>query len=444
MTTGPDSPAGTARTGIRRRMSAAGRAAGARAAGVLAAGALAWANPAAAQIAETYRPRVQSAEQVEVLNRPRSAYDPIGGRIGSFFLYPTASLDGTYDDNIYGTQAGKTDDVFGQARLGASIESRWSRHRLQLDGYGEARRYAKRTTEDSESYGVHGSARYDRSRLSLAQLDLRFDRQPEDRLDVNALSSRKPVLFRQFVGTGLVSQAFGRLQLTGRAQLQTTDYSDSVDFGGAPLPQHYRDARRVLVTGIGRYELQGGAAVILAGTYDTLNYHADPVLDRDSHGYRLEAGLGLELSTLLTADVRVGYLGRRNDSPLLRNPKGVSFTANVVWNPTPLMTVTLVADRDIEESSSATIAGNLRAEARLTVDYELRRNIILSPSIRYANIDPVGSPLDSNETEEELRGRYLVSNGLRLDARLRHFRRGEGLYRSVSENSLTAGISFTL
>ena len=38
-----------------------------------------------------------------VMSRPRPAYDPLGIRVRSFFIYPSLSVGGQYDSNINAT-----------------------------------------------------------------------------------------------------------------------------------------------------------------------------------------------------------------------------------------------------------------------------------------------------------------------------------------------------
>ena len=45
---------------------------------------------------------------ITVVERPRPELDPLGIRAGSFFIFPSISLSGTYDSNVLATTRTRT------------------------------------------------------------------------------------------------------------------------------------------------------------------------------------------------------------------------------------------------------------------------------------------------------------------------------------------------
>lgn len=408
--------------------------------------------PAAAQIADPYRAStptaidpVLGAEAIDVTERARQDFAPVGGRLGSFFLYPTLDVTADYDDNIFGVDGGKVGDVLITTKVGASLESRWSRHRLSVDGYELVNRYTNLKSQNSEGYGGHLGGQYDIDHASRALLDVSYSRGPEDRLSVNGVNaSEEPIIFSVLSASARVDKGFGQFVVTGRAQHNRFNYEDGRTFGGFVFPQAFRNLRRDLFTGIVQYKAQGGLTAIVAATYDTLDYPILTLVDRNSTGYRIEAGVGIELSKVLSGEIRIGYLSRNNVDPAVRNPSGLSFFANMLWNVTRTVSLRLNADRDIDQSGSTIAAGNIRSEVKLTGGWEARRNVIVLPTLRYAHIDPVGLPAANDEYEARLRTTYILNRRYRLFGEVGHYDRTAGQYPAATANSALLGFGVRL
>ena len=411
--------------------------------GTVAAAAFA-ATPSFAQIADPYH-GPGSSGSIDVAERPHPEFAPIGGRLGSFFLLPTVDAALQLDDNILGTDRDRQRDLIASARVGAALESRWSRHALEVDGYGRTVRYADHRSQDADAFGGHALGRYDLGHDARVQLDLSYDDQPEDRLDANASAeSLRPIHYRQFAAIGRYDRRLGPLAATLRLQHLALDFNDGRTAAGATVDQRFRDVVQDVVTAIVRHDTAGGGAIILAGQHDVLRYPRDGSLDRNSAGYRVEVGAGLQLTSLVQAEVRLGYLTRRNDNPLLRNAGGLSLYANAVWTPTPRVSIRLVANRDVEPAGSISASGNLRAQATLSATYEVLRNLLVTPSARYARIDLIGLPGGNDEAEARLDGVFHLSRRYRLTGQVRHVGRSAGQYRAVSATTALVGFGVTL
>jgi len=174
-------------------------------------------------------------------------------------------------------------------------------------------------------------------------------------------------------------------------------------------------------TGTGQiaYRLRSGTSAFVRVQSEKRTYDLrpgdvgfDPITqtDRSSKGLKAEAGLGVELTSLIYGNVRVGYMKQNYADALLRDVSGISYGADLLWNITPLTSLKFTADRAVDETSSQTTAGNLRSEFTANVDHELLRNLILSAGGRYARINPAGLSPKSQEYEAKLGARYLLPN----------------------------------
>src|SRR5687768_8914978 len=66
-----------------------------------------------------------------VLTSP-GPYDPIGFRAGPVYFFPSVSVQGLYNDNIYAEQTNKRSDEILIIRPELQVQTDWSRHELQL------------------------------------------------------------------------------------------------------------------------------------------------------------------------------------------------------------------------------------------------------------------------------------------------------------------------
>ncbi|MGY2735435.1 outer membrane beta-barrel protein [Sphingomonas sp. UYP23] len=402
------------------------------------------ASPAAAQITEAYRPVNPDQTDDDVLTRRQPEFDPVGGRLGSFFLYPRFTVSTGYSDNVLGTPTAAKSDGFSTARADVQLVSDWGRHQLEFLAYGQARRYYRLSTENTEAYGALVNGRYDISHDTAVSANFRADHQPEDRFSVDNLAfTLKPVETLMLNGNVRADKRFGAFAVRGGIQVVDSSYENARTLAG-PINETDRNNLRVLYQGSVRYDVTHNAALILAGQYDTINYGRSLFGDRDTTGYRLEAGVGLAITHQLVGDIRVGYLHRDNANPLLRNLSGISFFANVSWSLTRLLSIRLTANRDIENSATLASPGNLRSTGQLSASYEVLRPLIITPAIRVSRIDAIGIEGSNFEKEATFDAIYRLNRQFSISANLRHFDRNAGIFQPVNGNTARVGVALTL
>jgi hypothetical protein len=151
----------------------------------------------------------------------------------------------------------------------------------------------------------------------------------------------------------------------------------------------------------------------------------------------------LELSSLLSGEMRAGVLHRDVDDPSAEGLTGLSFGANLNWAVTPLTTLSLFADRQVEEGGSQLVSGNVRSQVRLEAEHELLRNLILEGRIGAAKIDTIGQ-IDTSAEEYTL----MAGAMWKLDRNFRVFVRAdrverfadEAFFREFTRNRVSAGV----
>ena len=104
-------------------------------------------------------------------------YDPIGFRAGTIYFFPSVSVQGIYNDNVYAEETNKRADEVLVIRPELQIQTDWSRHELQLYAMGEFGLYEDFTDEDYQDYLFQGRFRFDISRATNIKVEAGHGRQ---------------------------------------------------------------------------------------------------------------------------------------------------------------------------------------------------------------------------------------------------------------------------
>ncbi len=381
-------------------------------------------------------------------DRKLEDFEPVGGRIGSFFLYPAIEARIGYDDNILALPDDGEGDVELTVRGEARLVSRWQRHSLEANAYVQQSFHGKFTTEDVMEGGARAEGRLDISRNTSARLVASLDALAEDRANITSSSqARRPTRFRRADTLFSLAHQMGRLQLIGDAQMVVLDFDDAAARDGTLVEQDFRDSVYLRGALSASLEVSPRISALLRGQVDRLTYSGNPAIpdpfDRDTTGYALEAGVRMELSSLLSGELRAGVLHRAVDDPAAQGITGASFGANLTWAVTPLTTLRLLGDRQVEEGGSQLVSGNIRSQVRLEAEHELLRNLVLDARAGFSRIDTIGQ-IDTSADEYNIMAgaTWKLNRNLRLFARADRFQRfaDEAFFREFTRNRVSVGV----
>jgi hypothetical protein len=358
------------RTGWARRLPA-----------VLAIGCIAAYGGVRAELLSTYfptgAPGYGTAPGVTVASRTRPDFDPPGVRAGSFLLHPQWEEGLGYDDNVFGSGSGEHGSWLVGSHPSLLVGSDWSRD--SLGGYlgADDLRYLNQPRQSFTNWtaalGGGLSVGRDQLTISVAHFNLH---QPRTELD--AVPSDTPVGYQVNDVRTSYTIALNRLSLMPSLAFTTYRY-DATTIRGVPASQAYRDRDVVQAAITTRYELSPKRDLLLVTRALDVHYVAPQAgaPTRDSVGFQGLVGLADDGDAVWRYRVLLGWEVRAFRAPQYSTHQAPIAEATLIWSPSGLTTATATLARGIEDAAQEGIAGYTYTAARVVVDHEYLRNVLL-------------------------------------------------------------------
>jgi hypothetical protein len=389
--------AGTVRSGGVRRLALAGLS------GVAALAVLVSGMPAIAG---------DDIANVPVRQRRHTDYDPVGIRTDAFTIFPSVTVGVQYDSNVFATVDAVDDWALVTAPELSFVADRGDgTYVLDLG----AKNYTYRHLGSEDRTDAH--ARFRGSRLLMNDLkwDTAFEaaRRHEMRGDSFSLvDAAEPIAYNDLRAETYVTKTFNRLGVTVGGRIRDLTYEDVPAIGGGTLDQSFRDGTIYTATFKPFYEFSPGYRAYARIDLSKRDYAGEALQDRDSQGWDARGGLEFRLTSMLLGTIEAGYLTQDYDNPLIPTVEGLSAGSRLTWLMTPLMTVTLFAERSVAEMASPDVEGRFDTTAGAQLDYEIMRNLILSLEGAYKNEDFVGTSRSDDIVKLSAKLDYLMNRRL--------------------------------
>src|SRR5436190_1928477 len=333
-------------------------------------------------------------------------FGAVGDYVGSFLVKSAVELSAGYDTNP-GRLAVPQGSPFYVIAPEFLAVSDWERHAVVADLRGSFTGYGNNLTPNAN--GTPLSAPLDIDRPSfVGHIDGRLDVSRDTRLtgqgrllvatdnpgspNIQAGLARYPV-YTTVGGTFGFDQNFNRLQVSGGATVDRTDYQWSKLTDGTSTSNDDRNFTQY--GGIGRvsYEVMPGLKPFAEVQGDSRVH--DLYLDRNgfarnSSGGYAKAGTSFEFSRLLTGEIAIGWAERNYVDPRLPRLQGLLTTASLVWTATPLTTTKFFADTQIVETTLPSTSGILVHTYTFEVDHDFRRWLTGIGKFTYGTLDYEG------------------------------------------------------
>ena len=247
---------------------------------------------------------------VPVTARPRPEYDPLGIRAGGFLIYPSASVSGSYNDNILATDDDEEDDFIFVMSPQIAVRSNFPRHSLNFAVQSDVGRYVDHTDEDFWDFGGAVAGRLDitrNNRLTAAASAGREHEARDDPDDPGADVTNEPVEYYAYTGSLGFEQDFNRFNFGLLGTFDRNDY-DEQDANEDERDRNLYGAR--LRTG---YFVSPRINAFLQGGYEREQRDASNASERDNNVYSAGVGTAIDFTGLLFGEAFVGWATQEFD-----------------------------------------------------------------------------------------------------------------------------------
>lgn len=411
------------------------------------------ASAAAALLVPVTGASAQSDRQAQsVAERNAPEFTSTGIPVGGFQMFPTIDLDLTYNDNIFATQNGETDDAIVSVRPNVLFVDRRTDRETRINLSADLRRFADTSSENAEQFGLEASTRQGIGTGFTYDLGVRLSRNNELRRSIDAFNTvtTEPVAFTNLVANAGAAKDFGPFRLGVNGRMRAVRFEGEIDVGGTPFDLSFRDLETYQGTVRASFARTRDQRLYVQARVDKRDAQLAPLfeefvvvdfIDRSSDGLRLEAGYGQQVTELLYLDLRAGYLQQDFDDPSLGTIDGLAFQADLLWNATPLTSVLFSALRQVDETLNPEFTGLLRTEARVQVEHELLRNLVLTGRLGYADLNLGNSDADGRRWNAAFKADYRLDRNWSFLLEAQYFdRTGLNVF---TQNTLSASIRYS-
>ena len=370
-----------------------------------------------------------AAVELDVLNRARPEWDPLGVRGAGFTLYPSLELGIAGDDNIYRQSLEAVEDTIRYLRPRIFGVSGWSRHEFRFDAGLDSSAFAEADSENITNWFAGVGGRADISRNAWLRADFTLRELHEERGDPESPFTALDPVSRTMADASVGAfQRFNRLSFGIEGRLTGLAYENAVDaVTGRILTQDDRDRDEREVSARVALDIAPGNEIFLRHTRFSRRYErfqGEDLFNRDSDGSETVLGARLDIGALLGGEVFAGF--RRQDydqDERLPEVEGTSYGGALTWNATPLTTIRGQARRVVNESALRQASGYFSTALNLSLDHELLRNVLVGGEVGLTTNEYVGIAREDEILTGTVRAIWKIARAVEADLGLRIQRR---------------------
>lgn len=313
--------------------------------------------------------------------RPEGPFARQGYPLGQIRVFPSLSIENTYNDNIFASKDGKLDDYFVSVLPRVELESSWSRHAVSASAYGQINRYADIKSEDNDEYGVNASGRLDLADHSALGASFGNGRTTNARANSENTDRKDPQQFDYLDGELQYDHSFARFDLGLRGSVRQLNFLDAVDAD-----------RDRLVFGVSSrlsYPLSSAFSVFVQPDAKFLDYEqsiGDDGLEQNRSTLGGFVGSSFDVATL-NGDVSLGVMHAAFDESSSKDVTILGVRSQLSWEATRLTRVRARVERSILPTGVDGASSKVRTRVSLDVSHELFRNLTLRAAAIYFQED---------------------------------------------------------
>ncbi|MBC2665225.1 outer membrane beta-barrel protein [Novosphingobium flavum] len=369
-------------------------------------------------------PRAAFAQEAAVTT-PIQMFEPETGaglRLGpGLVLHAEAAGGAAHDTNIYNLEQKQTPDTVFSLRPAVSLATDLPRHRIELRGSGELRRFAHYTGENSETW--------DLSLSGLAELGGWIDVKPSigiaRGIELRGSAGDQfltdhPVAYTRKTYALSVARGQHRLRFAANGAIEEVNYHPT-SLGGVAVDLSARNFVRKAGSIRSDLDLGGRFSVFaeLAGnrlSYDVPAQAGPGVGGRNSSGFAVLAGARFRVTSLVDVEAGAGYLRQGFSGGPFRPVEALNYRLAGTWTPRPRWQVKAGVERSIDASPRLDTPALFRTTYRLSALYAQSSRLLLGAGAVYQRevyqaIDRTDRRFDANVTAQ-----YRLAPGVGITA----------------------------
>ncbi len=379
---------------------------------------LAIASPARAQTAASaYFPTgIAGYDQdlgVTVLSRIRTGYEEQGIQFGSFVVRPDLDQSIFDNTNVNGTPGVNTGSWGSETAGSLSAQSDWDRDSLDASVGFDHDQYFALPNESFTNWNVGLGGGYT---IGDSQLLASYSHLAVNQLGTTIGFQRSETPALDTTDTGELSYTFnfGRFAVTPSLDLSAYRFGAITANG---IQESQSDLNRNVVAGgiVTRYALTGAAGLLFVARGTGSNY-INPQPGQPSNNSAsgmVLAGIDYQAESLWRYSLLVGVEYTDFAAAQYGSETAPIISAQLVYTPTGVLTITGSATRSIQDTDTTASAGYVLSQANLVIDYELLRNVLLEgrAGFQYASYIQGGT---QNEETVGAGVTWLLNQNVRL------------------------------
>jgi hypothetical protein len=363
-------------------------------------------------------------EDMPVKKRQQPGYEPVGIRSGSWMFNPSVTAGTFYDSNVFSSNTAQRSDIAAVIEPTLRAHSLWGRHGLDIKLNTQSTVYNQFSSLNQTNASLKGNGWIDITKDTMLLGSFQVAHLNEG---VGTLSSPSnaisPTPYNLMSGDLTLRKEFNRLTTSIGFRTDSYDYGSTRAQDGAVINQDARDGQIYSLHSRIDYAISSTLGWFGGVEGNQRDIRGTPGHTLDSQGYRALSGFTVGLSNLVTGEFGAGYVQQRFDDPSIGTIEGPSYRARLTWRPTRLLDVHFNAEQLVTQTSDTSATGVLANAVQLGLDYELRRNIIVSLAGGYENDKFFGQLRKDNVLTSDTRVKYLVNRFAAVSAYYRYTKR---------------------
>lgn len=380
------------------------------------------AQSASTLITQAIAPDYSRDRNVSVLELPHPDYDPLGIRVGSFIANTSVTVSTGATDNVFTDNLNKKSDVFVVLEPYVRLGSDWSRHQLSFESAGDLRRYANQGLRDQNGWYANGRGLVEvRDYLTLTadgQIARAFESPYSGDVATNVT-----VLSNYLRKYGALRATYTRGRTRIVASYDRTSFAfNTIDFAnGTSRAQSFRDRTMSRGAVLGEIGLDPTVSLFGQFSYDGIDYRqalVDGNPNRDSTGTNVIGGINFDVPGSMRGSIGIGYSIRDYKAAIYRNAKGLSAQIKVEFFPSPITTIGLTIQRQIQDASLGSSGAFTDNRVVVRADHLLLENLVLSASLEFARQQYAESARRVDVARLGSNARFQMTRSLSLGADL--------------------------